>query len=110
MISGVNEDGVGRGSGVEPLSAMLYLKAGDSVVYEKGEEAVVGVRWEADCLIGLRARRIQIRGVELKTGLQLQSLIDVALFKSQVLGDSMEQRSRHCTCSFRELTNSVPNV
>ena len=81
MIGVVNEDCVLRGEGVEPLSVVLDLKPGHSVVYEEREKPVIGMRGNTDGLIRLRTGRVVVGRVQLEARVEIQSFVHEPLFE-----------------------------
>lgn len=65
-LAGVNQDGVGPRGDFKPSAVVLYLQAADAVLYEKREEAVVGMWRHPHCRVRIRTARVQIRDENLQ--------------------------------------------
>ena len=82
LIGSINEEGVGKWIHVKPVSIVLNLKASNSILYEEGEEAVIGMCRDAHGKFWLWTRRIEVGGKELKAWFPIHCLLYVAFFES----------------------------
>lgn len=83
LIANVNDECVGNGIDIEPLALMLHLKPRNLILYEKGQQAVIRMRRQADCKFRLRTRRIQVCNEDLETRFQIQGVLYVGVSQTQ---------------------------